>query len=765
MRITLKTLATATAFSFFVSAPVFALAPCDQVVVDTAGVLKDIPAIEAAAAKLAALTDADVRVRIEPDYGSFRNLDAHVENIADTVCAEEWSNDVGTRDRYSNLIMFWVTMNRQIGIYYGDSWRKELSSRWVSIKDDKIIPSLRDGNFDRAFIRGIEETARVIERAQQPTAPTIVQRETVRETVRVEQREPTDFGPLAQVLMFLAVVLAGALAVWLVIVPLWKQYDRNRAMRRKAQGVVALCYEQYRLLNSRSQWFEQLFGKDKEAKLAPEWANQSIFTGWRNEYLLLAEKADGVNTAIQMLESGPYEQAGTHQEYQVVYDQLFEKLKELKEIAEAMQALAEKIQTVEGLANNISEIADKTKATIEAARKIIDEAETGDGQFKVNSERLQLKHADSLFIKATAYTSEKLYNRANETFQEVVAVATKAKASAQGLPALRDSLRVKWEALNTHRQRLLDRVPTTKAAFDSMEAQYAQSSLEAIAGNGAEAEKLLKVVPKMSKAINGLLNDQEWQQAEAALGVADGVLDSISALLDAIMQLGSNLAALVSDTTDECKEAEESIEAATAFLRSNRKYDSPQHQKRLREASRLLSEAKKEASKPKPDYPVAYKLAAEADGIADQVFAVAQQGKTRDEERRRRAERARREALAELDTADRYVKNHRSDVTSRAKRKLAEAQGLVAALEAASEVEMILQLASRLNSQREAAFNLAKKDFRSAESTRAAARRRRSETFSSSTSSYGGSSSSGGFGGGSSGFGGGGGFGGGSSSW
>ena len=68
-----------------------ALVPCGQVVVDTADSLKNVSAVEAAAAVLARETGAEVRVRIAPDHAPQSNLDRHVKAIADGVC-DAWTN-------------------------------------------------------------------------------------------------------------------------------------------------------------------------------------------------------------------------------------------------------------------------------------------------------------------------------------------------------------------------------------------------------------------------------------------------------------------------------------------------------------------------------------------------------------------------------------------------------------------------------------------------------------------------------------------------
>jgi uncharacterized membrane protein YgcG len=145
-----------------------ALAPCDQVVVDTAGALHNIPGIEAAAAKLAAATGAEVRVRIEPSFRPDANLDFHVEAITDNVC-KAWTNF--NQHRRENLILFWVTNNpdsKGVGLYYGDMWRADLDRDWPKMLSGKIIPALKVGNYDGAIIAGLNAVSDTIIQAEQP---------------------------------------------------------------------------------------------------------------------------------------------------------------------------------------------------------------------------------------------------------------------------------------------------------------------------------------------------------------------------------------------------------------------------------------------------------------------------------------------------------------------------------------------------------------------------------------------------------------------
>lgn len=757
----LKSAALGAVFSVVASA-VLALEPCDAVVVDTAGVLQRIPAVETAASELARKTGAEVRVRVAPDHKPQSNLDRHVEAIADSTCSS-WTNVEG--NRRSNLLIYWVTMNGQVGLYYGDLWKTELRRAWPGILERKMKPLLRDDNLDQAFISAMEETARVIKAATEPASP-VVQREVVRETVRVEQREPTDWTPLAWMFGIVAVLVFIFMMLKFVGFPAWQRYSRNRGMREEARGMLAKCYQTFEHLNGPTNRLVNLLGESEEQKAMPSWVNASVFKTWRHELVLLMQDAMAANQAFLALESGPLNEAGTYDEYRAVRNNLEENLGDLKAVAAKLAALEAAIKREEMLSESIADVEIGVQ-TAEATARAAVGAIRNEGLMVAASDEL-LGAAKLLMEEAQAARKERRYGDAYDKYQEVVSVAERAAQVAEELPVRRDLLRSQWEALTARRALLLSRGPEAREAMKAMEAAYAPAAYAVVRGNGTEAEKRLGAVPQMAQAIGGLLDKQSWDKAAAALTGAEDVLNDTEALLDSVVAQKQRLDTAAEDTHEEIGEAERSILVAAEFIQQNRSYDNKDRRNRLELAASLCEDAKLEIGQKKPDVLRAYELAARADDLADEVFDQASDEKETDERRRRRAERERKEALAELDSVARYFRNHRSDIDSAAKSRLSTAEQLAVRLRSERDAYRVLELVRQLNDARADAHRKAKSDFEEEEQARARARRRRQQSTSSSYSSPSswGSTSSSSFGGGSSGFGGGGsGFGGGSSSW
>ncbi len=750
MRIPNMTTMTLLASFFPISAA--ALNPCDQVVVDTAGVLKNIPGIEAAAVELAELTGADIRVRVEPDHGSYRSIDGHVENIADTVCADQWSNDVASGDRYSNLIIYWVTMNRQIGIYYGDSWANELDRTWRGVMDSKMKPSLRDGNFDRAFIRGIEETQLVIERARTPSAPVTIVSEP-----RVD-REPIDPRPLIYVLGGLAAAAMLFFALQYVL----NYLGRMRQAKQQAHTAWTGAYGQFTKLEDIMRRLKAAIGEDADVS----WVHPRLLSTWRRQFELLLSDYASDSTSFQMSEEEQFREVGTVEEFAEVRNMLTALLERFTKHTENLLRLETEIFSQKDL--HASFVTDKAEALAShsktGASLLFREAEG----FIVASLSEQLAAAKISVVQAQRHFDDKEYDKAREKLTEAEDQTALVQKTSDGLPARKAGL------LLVHTQ-LIDRykasgtfVQQAHEDYDAMFRQFAQVCYESVVGNGSEAEIRLKEVPAMLESVQQLLDSQDWDEADSMLTETMAFLAGVSGLLESVSQLRQRLETDRVEAQAEIDEADRSINVARAYLRDNpHDTDVARHRSNLSNAAVRLKQARELMAVKKPNVIAALKAASAADQIADEAYALAVQDQDQAKRKREMAERLRKEAVAALTTAKRYHQNHHGDVKSAARAKLSEAERLLKDMERANDVDVIIGLAQAASQRAETSLKRAKSDHSSAESSRAAARRRRqqpppSSSFGGGSSSFGSSS---GFGGGSSGFGGGGGFGGGSSGW
>lgn len=773
-----KTLtALAVALTLAVSAPsAYALEPCNAVVVDTAGVLTDTRAVEDAAASLARQTGAEVRVRIAPDHAPHANLDKHIEDIAEYVC-KAWTNPTGARR--SNLLIFFVTMNGQVGLYYGDLWRQELDRQWPTILERKVKPLLRDGAFDRALISGMAETARVIEAATQPQAPVTVLE---RETVRVETREPTDLKPFATVLGFIAVLAFLFAVMRFGVFPAWRLYERNRGMREEARGVLAACYQEFEHLNGYTNRLVAILGEPGKPVQAPEYVNPERFADWQHTLTVLMQRASAANTAFLTLETGPLKEAGTYDEYQAVRDNLQRNLSDLKSVSEKLAQLETAIKEEAQAAATIG----VTKAATQKVKEACGEAFATMGRegFKTDFLTEAVRNADDAFAEAARLHEVCSYQKASRSYKAAEAAYLKLIGDVTGLPGRRETQTEACQQLRKRRHELTELAKSARKVLADLEGRFAAVCFEPVRGNGTEAEKRLSAVPQMVKAIEGLIANQSWDQADAALVAANEKLDDADELLQAIVAEKERLETAATDAAEELAEALRSARVASDFLTEHPEYATKEGWQQLTEVGRICDTVKTELGLVRPDVLTAYREAARADDLADAVYSRAAGAHEQAERLKRRAERERREALAELQTVERYFRNHRSDLASATQGQLKPLDILAAKLRSANEAATVLELVRQLNAARDAAYRKAQADFREAEDAREKARRaeadrRRRRDDDDNSSSFGGTTSwgsspssssgtgfGGGFGGGSSGFGSGSsGFGGGSSSW
>jgi uncharacterized membrane protein YgcG len=537
-------------------------------------------------------------------------------------------------------------------------------------------------------------------------------------------------------------------------------------MREQARGVLAQCYQAFENLNGFTDRLVKTLGEAASPAAPPVWANPETFSGWHHTLTQLMQRARAANSAFLTLEEGPLRQAGTYDEFESARDNLRANLTDLNAVAEELATLEAAIKAEENLAVSIA--ADERAAEgahEEAVRAKQDAAAHG---FIVTFATAALQEAQHALEVAKAKRAEKHYTVARQHYRTATEGFKAVAQTMAGIPARRDALRKAWDALTTRRNALTKSVPTVQATLTTLEATYAPEAFAVVNGNGTEAEKRLSAVPEMAKAIGGLLEEQAWDQASAALESAGEVLDEAEMLFESITIQAKRLGMAAKDAAEELAEAKRSIGVAVTFLTQHPHHVQSDDSPKLDQADALCREVEEELAKPLPNPLTAYAKASQADDLADHVYGRAVEAEEQLQQRKRRAMRERREVLAQLETVERYFKNHRRDIGNRAQSELDVATGLAKRIRAERDASAVIELARQLNDRLEVAQRRASSDFHQAEQTRASARRRSESSFSTSSSSSWGSSSSSSssFGGGSSSFGGGsGGFGGGSSSW
>lgn len=212
---------------------------CDKLVVDSANIFgAKLSQVEAEAQRLQSL-GMDPRVRTISTFGSAGTLDAYHQNV-EKACSS-WRDEKG--DRKNNLIVFWVSVNdRKTAIFYGKMWKDALKSNWeVPVQTDFMNPSFKVGDYAGGFIKGMQETYKLVKLYLHPpatavSAPVVVV-PTVVVNVQTESKPPSnppDLSGLWKILGFLA-VLGFLVLLYLAFKDTLAGFGRRRAAQQKAR--------------------------------------------------------------------------------------------------------------------------------------------------------------------------------------------------------------------------------------------------------------------------------------------------------------------------------------------------------------------------------------------------------------------------------------------------------------------------------------------------------------------------------------------------
>jgi chromosome segregation ATPase len=204
------------------------------------------------------------------------------------------------------------------------------------------------------------------------------------------------------------------------------------------------------------------------------------------------------------------------------------------------------------------------------------------------------------------------------------------------------------------------------AAFDKVD-EYAESSWQDIRGNGTEAQHAADDAYAMwqeASALNAVAPDspQDFQRAHDLIAEANASLgrarDDISAILERLKHLEESRTI----SQDEIAAAERDLVLGRDFIR---RYDpdiTPSPDLLLREAAKLLADAKREIAQRKPNWINVVRMAREANDRADRALAEARSQEEAMGARRQRARTLAQQAEASLSRAANFLGVHRDDL-------------------------------------------------------------------------------------------------------
>jgi uncharacterized membrane protein YgcG len=199
---------------------------------------------------------------------------------------------------------------------------------------------------------------------------------------------------------------------------------------------------------------------------------------------------------------------------------------------------------------------------------------------------------------------------------------------------------------------------------------YADTSWQSVKGNVPEARKRLdfarQQVDTGRQASQGGDRTQAARNARAAqeaVAEAARLLEAITAVGKSVREAEQRLSQELTAASVDLRSAEQAVARSGNGLRP-----------RLAEAEGVYQAAVRESGRPKPDYVAAYRLATQANSIADEILAGAQQEEQRRSKEQARLEAALHQAESSYNRAADYIASRRRGVGRTARTRLVEAE-------------------------------------------------------------------------------------------
>jgi len=753
---------------------------CTDYIQDEVGAA-DISAIEGAVKDMRG-AGIEPRVRVIKTYDPHGNLD-RFERAWLLRCPEMQSADNGKK---GNLVTMIIEMDhRQIGVYYGPDYDKPLKSSWKGIKDHVVIPRLKAGEFDRAITGGLRELTSEIygyelslrENPQEvPPAPDPVNAKPPEEIAADQERYIAEQAQLEaeaaarekeielRVALFKRFLLftVGLLFVFLLYKLLSKLVGNMRKAREERERLAEAVRIARGELDDISPILEGLQHEEdraaikddldsiRESVCEPEYTPFEIV--WErllnNVPPLLEDQKELDDTDINKETPERIEiLLADYAALKVPFEKQLEVLRgfhlsmkrKLSEVEKAPQHERITQTAVDMNIGKVDDIVDAGYAVSEKALRLREQAETC---IDKASEALQAK----------AYTSfYQMCEVALEDSQDSLAAAQVAEKHVKDLMKTREQLKEELTQTKSLRER-------SEASFERVSNYYSHSSWKDCEGHGSQGDKYLKMAEEKlkgtSKTLSAKSKAKTLKATEQSFIEISSVLEEAANLFRDVLEKEKSLVNSKRLHEEEIAAAEKDIETTLEYIEQHRsKMDEKPLLLQLQKAETVLKQAKSEAKKEKPNYLLVVRKALKANAEADAVFALATTEKENQDRKNRLARTSLSEAKDAIQSAQRYLRSHNSDVNMNSKTALSEAQSFLSRITTLSNLDTIIRLSREAERQAQESLKKAQRSVRAAESRRESARReqaaanrrareRRQRSYTSSSSSFGGGGSS-----------------------
>jgi len=693
-------------------APAAYAVDCDVRISDGAGLLRGDGT--AAAAQRLADAGADVRVITVSSLEGQGNLDNLFRRYL-SQCAS-WRAGSGIKN---NLVVLMVSVGerRSIGLYFDRGGPfAALDSRWLGIQNG-MKPALKAGDFDGGISRGLDDIVRTVAAAAAPPAayqPPIAATPAPERPPVIVQTQPTDFSGLWRVLSWMVGIgfgfwFAGVLGR--AISGARERSERRKSAQLRARNAKAACAAGIVDFPAGTEDLSNRLAM-LQGMLLPE--DVGDLPARVEEAKRQVRAATLEYTEVDLGVYDPERPNLSESEYARIGD-FFEGIKtKLGGAQQAVEAIKDAVAQREKLPRDAESAEQAALAACRTAEEDVAAAKSK-GYVTTTPERLSAAAMASLKV-AQSQSANRHYGAAVANAAEARKAAEQASAWCAGLPDRIAKLASAIAAGTERTRKVAASIREGAEAFKVLAAEFNRSSYESIHGNGTEAARELNAaVAALAEAGTlATMEKQEWDGADAALAKANAAMDRADSLIHSIHSRKKHLEKVRSEASAEVEAATADINAARGYVKAHAADIGAGHAAGLDRAEKRLNEARGKLKAKWPDWPQIAKLAKEANEAADAVLEKARSEHDAAERQRQQAATNLREAKRARAKLREYIRDHRSDISSRNRSRLDDIDRRLAEAESSSDLALIIAMTQGIAADANSAYSSARSEVAAA---------------------------------------------------
>ncbi|HYP42243.1 MAG TPA: TPM domain-containing protein, partial [Chloroflexia bacterium] len=247
------------------------------------------------------------------------------------------------------------------------------------------------------------------------------------------------------------------------------------------------------------------------------------------------------------------------------------------------------------------------------------------GAFKLPGSDKTFAHALDVLSDAARHLEASEWEKAGETLKQGVEAVEQAGSEVDAAVSLQKANVEALAALKAAGEEVKTFIEQGAAAFDKVD-EYAESSWQDIKGNGTEAQKAADKAFNLwqeASRLNELSAEgpQDFEGARRLIEEANASIVRVRELITAILDRLKHLQESQRTAQAEISAAEQDLALGRSFVKQHDPDIGPAPDRLLADAAGLISQAKEERSKGKPDWIKVVALARQANDLADRALA------------------------------------------------------------------------------------------------------------------------------------------------